>query len=301
MGNYDYLDGFNLASHGDHREQEWVSVIAEHFPVYEVFWRRYVVPLTNRVDPRVSFSHDRNLWIRLRDDVRPDCEQMAMHHYSVFYYLARAILQIRVGKGGFPEDVFALLDACGDNVRAFFATMRLIFKDFGVGIDFLPVQKNELCAKEERSKPEISRGAFVEVQAYRDTILHNPVLGRGMQVSREFLPKREFLRKVRLSWREAARLKPEQLIESEELYSKLLVDCGGFLQGTWETLIVKLDALRETDKFRKQWTLDERFPAVVPPQIIASTSQPFSASGGHPIPYSPTAVMPAAGITRHDG
>ena len=55
MGNYDYLDGFNLASHGDHREQEWVSVIAEHFPVYEVFWRRYVVPLTNRVDPRVSF------------------------------------------------------------------------------------------------------------------------------------------------------------------------------------------------------------------------------------------------------
>jgi integrase len=41
----------------------------------------------------------------------------------------------------------------------------LIFKDFGVGTDFLPVQKNELCAKEERSKPEISRGAL-DVQTF---------------------------------------------------------------------------------------------------------------------------------------
>jgi hypothetical protein len=298
MGNYDYLDEFTLASHGDHREQEWASVIAEHFPAYEVFWRRYIVSLTNRVDAGISFSRDRDVWIRLRDDVRPECEQMAMLHYSVFYYLARAILKIRIAEGGFPEDVFALLDACGDNVLAFFASMQRILTDFDVRADFLPIQKNELWTKGQRSKPNISRGAFVEVQAYRDTILHNPVLGRGMQVSREFLPKPEFLPKVKLSWREAARLKPDQLIALDELDANLLADCGGFLQGTWEPLIAKLDAVRETDKFRKQWALDGRFPLTVPPQIIASTSQPLSASGGHAIPNSPTAVMLAASVPR---
>lgn len=292
MSNYDYLDEFTLASHGDHREQEWGPAIREYFPAYEIFWRRYVVPLTNRVDPSISFSN-RDLWIRLRDGVRPEYEQMAMHHYSIFYYLARAIVRIRSGKSVFPEDVFASLDACGDNVRAFFAAMRSILKDFGVHTDFLPVQKDQLCVGEERSKPKMLRGAFVEVQAYRDTILHNPVLGRGMQVSREFLPKPEFLPKVELSWREAARLESEQLIESQELYAKLLSDCGSFLQRTWEPLIANLDGVRETDKFRKQWALNTRFPATAPPQVIASTSQPLSASGAHAMPDSPTAVMPA--------
>jgi hypothetical protein len=292
MGIYDNLDKFNLIFHGDRREQEWGSVVLQRFPAYETLWRRYVVPLTNRIDPDFSFSGDRDTWIRLRDNVRSACEKMAMHNYSVFYYLARATKRIHSGQGEFPEDIFSLLDACGDNALAFCKAMRAILNDFGASVDFLPRQKNELCSISELSKDKPLRGGLVEVQEYRDTILHNPVLGRGIQVSREFLPKREFLQKVQLSWTEAARLKPEQLIDSEQLFSRLLDETAMFLQETWGSVIRELDAVRDTDKFKKQWALDQRFLPVAAPQVIVSTTQPFTVSGGHSIPYSPTAVMP---------
>lgn len=292
MSIYTNLDNFNLISHGDRREQEWGSLVLQRFPAYETFWRRYIVPLTNRIDPDSSFSRDRDSWIRLRDKVRSACEKMAMHNYSVFYYLARATTRIHSGQGEFPEDIFSLLDACGDNALAFCKTVRAILDDFGAFVDFLPKQKDELCSARELSKDKIFRGGFVEVQEYRDTILHNPVLGRGIQVSREFLPKREFLEKVRLSWREAACLKPEELVDSEQLFSRLLDETSMFLQETWGRLICELDAVRVTDKFKKQWTLDERFLPIAAPQVVASTTQPFTISGGHSIPYSPAAVMP---------
>jgi hypothetical protein len=217
---------------------------------------------------------------------------MAMHHYSVFYYLARAATRIHSDKRECPEDIFSLLDACGDNALDFCVVMRKILKDFGAKVDFLPKQEDELCCVRERSKSNKSRGGLVEVQEYRDAILHNPVLGRGIQVPREFLPKREFLAKGKLRWREAARLKPEQLIDSEQLYSRLLGEIASFLQETWGALIEELDALRDTEKFKKQWALDKRFLPIGPPQMVASTNQPFAASGWSAAPCSASAVMP---------
>lgn|SRR5260370_3413061 len=53
MGIYDDLDNFNLISHGDRREQEWGSLVSQRFPACETLWNRYVVPLTNRIDPKI--------------------------------------------------------------------------------------------------------------------------------------------------------------------------------------------------------------------------------------------------------
>ncbi len=301
MGCYDNLDKFNLASHGDHWEQKLGFLGLKYFPAYEIFWRRYVVPLTNRIDPEISLSTNRDLWIRLRDNVGQKHEQMAMCNYSVFYYLARATERINSGKTECPEDIFSLLDACGDNALDFCIVMRKILKDFGAKVDFLPQQDNDLCCMRERSNGNKLRGGFVEVGDYRNAILHNPVLGRGIQVSREFLPKREFLAKGKITWREAARLTRDQLIDSEQLYSKLLGEIESFLQETWGGVIKKLDALRDIDKFKKKWMLDERFLSIAPPEIIASTNQPLAASGSFPTPCSPTAMMPvqSPNLTRH--
>ena len=296
MGIYDNLDKFNLASHGDRWEQGWGSFGLKHFPAYEVFWRRYVVPLTNRIDPEISLSGDRDFWIRLRDNVEKNHEQMAMHNYSVFYYMARATERIDSGREERPEDIFSLLDACADNALDFCKVTQKILRDFGAKTNFLPTQENELCCARDRSKGNESGGGFVEVKEYRNAILHNPVLGRGIRVTREFLPKREFLERVKLSWREAARLKPEQLIDSEQLYSRLLGEIAGFLQETWGALIKELDALRDTDKFKKQWALDKCFP-IGPPQIIASANQPLTASEANAMPCSPTAVMPVKNVS----
>jgi hypothetical protein len=269
MGSFDNLDGFTLTHFGDHHEQRLWSLVSAVFPAYEIFWRRYVVPLTNRVDRNVPFPQDRDPWIRVRPDVHERQEQLAMHHYSVFYYLARAAEHANSNESEFPEDVFSLLDACGDNALAFCILARKILTDFGLSIDFLPSRKDQLCCSTDRQKLSTHRGGLVEVREYRDTILHNPVLGRGIQTPRQFLPKREFLEEVKLSWMKAARLTAEQMVESKPLYARLLSETASFLQETWEVLIQKLDTVREGDKFRKQWSIHEHFLPIAPAPVLS--------------------------------
>jgi hypothetical protein len=150
MGCFDSLDGFTLNDFGDHHEQRLRDLVSPVFPAYEIFWRRYVVPLTNRIDPNFSFAKDRDPWIRLRPDVPARQEKLAMHHYSVFYYLGRAAERISSGECEYPEDVFSLLDACGDNAREFCALAREILRDFGQPFDFLPTRKDHLCCSADR-------------------------------------------------------------------------------------------------------------------------------------------------------
>jgi hypothetical protein len=278
MGSFDNLDAFTLTDFGDHHEQRLWSLVSAAFPAYEIFWCRYIVPLTNRIDPNITFPQDRDSWIRLRSDVHEPQERLAMHHYSVFYYLARAAERINSVESEFPEDVFSLLDACGDNALAFCRLARKILPDFGLSIDFLPSQKDQLCCAANRQKLGKHRGGLVEVQEYRDTILHNPVLGRGIQASRQLLPKREFLEEVKLSWTKAARLTAEQMVESKPLYAKLLRETASFLQETWGVLIQKLDAVREGDKFKKQWSIDEQFLPIAPAPVLSRTSRPTADS-----------------------
>ncbi len=268
------LDGYSLADFGDHHEQRLWSLVSTVFPAYEVFWRRYVVPLTNRIDGKVPFPQDRDTWIRLRSDVHERQEQLAMHHYSVFYYLGRATQRVNSGEDEFPEDVFSLLDACGDNALAFCILAGKILPDFGLPVDFLPSQKDELCCSTDRQKLSRHRGGLVEIQEYRDTVLHNPVLGRGVQKPRQFLPKREFLERVKLSWTKAAGLSAEEMIDSKLLYTRLLSETASFLQETWEILIGKLDTVREGDKFRKQWSIHEEFLPVAPAPFSPRTGRP---------------------------
>lgn len=278
MGSFDNLDGFTLADFGDHHEQRLWTFLSASFPAYEIFWRRYVVPLTKRIDPNISFPQDRDLWIRLRSDVHDKQEQFGMHHYSVFYYLGRTAERVSLGEDEFPEDVFSLLDACGDNALAFCGLAREILPDFGLSIDFLPVRKDQLCCSSDRLKPSQHRGGLVEVQEYRDTILHNPVLGRGIQTSRQFLPKREYLEEIKLSWRKAERLTAEQMVESKLLYARLLHETSSFLQETWEILIQELDTVRDGDKFRKQWSTHEQFLPVAAAPILSRFGRPTADS-----------------------
>jgi hypothetical protein len=278
MGNFDNLDQFALAHFGDHHEQRLWSLVSAEFPAYEIFWRRYIIPLTNRIDPNIRFPQDRDSWIRLRPDVNKRQEQLAMHHYSVLYYLGRAAERVNSDDCEFPEDVFSLLDACGDNALAFCILAREILLDFGPSVDFLPSRKDQLCSTTDRQKPSECRGGLVEIQKYRDTILHNPVLGRGIQTSRQYLPKREFLEEVKLSWIGASQLADEQMVEAKLLYARLLSETASFLQETWEALIQKLDAVRETDKFKKQWSIHEQYLPIVTAPILSRAGRPTADS-----------------------
>lgn len=210
---------------------------------------------------------------------------LAMHHYSVFYYFARAAQRLRSEEYIYPEDVFSLLDSCGDSVREFFSKTKQLLKRVGGSVPPLPTQKKDMYLEEGPGKKtkEAERGCFVEVQRYRDAILHNPVIGRAVDVKRELLPRREVLDRVKHSWREAGRLRPEELIDSRDLFSRLQSEISSFLEFHWKKIISALDMVRDSDVFLKEIGLTT-FSLPASPKEFGSTAQPFSASGTNKLP-----------------
>ncbi len=264
---YENLKNFTLFSHGDRREREWCVLIAEDFPSYERFWQGYIVPLTNRIDPKFKLGDP--LWIRFRASVKDKTlEKLTMQHYSVFYHLARALLQIRSGKSEFPEDVFTPLDSCGDNALEFFESVRSVLCDLGYDAGFLPRQKTN------RGTP------FQEIEEYRDTLLHAPVLGRRADTGKEFLPRREHLNSLSDSWRFADSLASKEMVEAGQLFSRLQQEVTTYLEERWRQIIDAFDACQGTEKFKRRWGLDDLLPVIPPPEdkAVCLTCSPASTS-----------------------
>jgi hypothetical protein len=302
MGEYDSLESFNLKNHGDRRERLWGQVIQTEFPAYEVLWRRYIVPLTNRINPAIL---DTSEWIRLRPEVKR-LEWMTMCHYSVFYYLARARARMLDDTLPlFPEDVFTLLDTCRDNVGHFFESVRKIFGDFGRPAPRLPTQEPLLCSREDRVKPELERGGFVMAKAYRDVMIHNPVLGRTIDKTAEALPHWTVLERVKCSWRAAESLKPGDWISCHDLFEALYLDITRFLQDEWQSIIDAMENLRNNPqhaaKFKSYWALEALMPITAPSITLRLDSPAVSGIqvSSNTAIYSPTAVMPRI-LKKHE-
>lgn len=278
MSEFQNLDSFSILSHGDSLERRAWHFLSKDFPNYEVFWRRYIVILTNRVDPSIPASGLE--WILTRKDVPDEYEKMAMCHYSIFYHLVRAIEGMEQTPHAPIEDTFYMLDSCCDNVLLFFKSMNNIAYELGGPHDFLPTQKNWL--------PEV----FNEITDYRDTMLHNPLIGRALGEAGELVPRREFLEAVKFSWRKAHRLAPEQIANSRELLTALRAQLLQYLQEQWDGILKVLDGLRDRPKFKEVLKVT-RFLPIGAPQVEATFAQPHAASGT--LVGSPTALA-IAGI-----
>ena len=97
---------------GDKYEIRYWEFLKKDFPNYEVFWARFIVPLTGRAEGR---------GIGLKDGIDPLLENIAMAHYTVFYHLGVATeLRAKFGQE-FSEDVLFHLSSSTEMVE------RLIF------------------------------------------------------------------------------------------------------------------------------------------------------------------------------
>ena len=97
MDGLDRLDQFFLGTDGDRHERECWPLLSKRFPSYELLWRRLIVPLTGRVDPKMASPEQR---IRLRPGISERYERTSMAHYSVFYFLGRAVKRYAEEKKG---------------------------------------------------------------------------------------------------------------------------------------------------------------------------------------------------------
>jgi hypothetical protein len=109
------------------------------------------------------------------------------------------------------------------------------------------------------------------------------VIGRAVDVGRELLPRREALDRVKRSWIEAARLRPEELIDSRDLFARLRSEISEFLEFHWKNIILALDAIRTSDAFLNEIGL-KSLSGPEPSKEFGSTAQPVSASGSNKMP-----------------
>lgn len=263
------LDTFNLEDHGDRHERERWRLVRDRFDNYEVFWRLYVVPLTNRVlGPAAGGERS---WIRLRRDIPSEWQKLALCHYSVFCRLSRAV-ELRLeqahsapDKATHPEEVISVLQTCCENVKDFFDAVR----DIGGGtVQDLPRMPDDFPL------------VFQKIDVYRNSLIHNPVLGRGERDGQTLWPKLpedpklwvDWKNRFRFSWSAVEDLAQETLVPARTLLQTLEDELAVCLNDTWEQIIANLSRRNPHDRFKD-------FLRVPETAELISVYQPLAASG----------------------
>jgi len=265
------LDTFNLDDHGDRHEHERWPLIRDRFGNYEVFWRLYVVPLTNRVlGPAPGGERS---WVRVRRDIPSEWQKLAVCHYSVFYRLSRAVelrleqAQSTPDKPTHPEEVISLLQTCCENVMDFYDAVR----DIGGGtVQYLP-----------RRLPDDFPLVFRKIDVYRNMLIHNPVLGRGETDGQTLWPKlpgdldswEAWKNKFRFSWSAVEDLSPEELVSARALLESLENELAASLNETWGRILASLASRNPYERF-------STFLRVPESDDTITVCQPLTASGG---------------------
>ena len=264
------LDKFNLDDHGDRHEHERWPLIRDRFGNYEIFWRLYVVPLTNRVLAPVAVPG--RSWVRVRRDIPSEWQKLALCHYSVFYRLSRAVeLTLEQASTApdpptHPEEVISLLQTCCENVEDFYEAVRHVSGD---AVRFLP-----------RRLPNDFPLAFRKIDTYRNLLIHNPVLGRGERHGETLWPKlpddpnswEAWKKKFRFSWSAVEDLSSEELVSARALLESLENDLAASLNETWGRILASLASRNPHERFKD-------FLRAPDSNDIITVCQPLAASG----------------------
>jgi hypothetical protein len=231
------LQELNLEADGDRHERRMWPLVAKLFPSYQIFWRSFIVPMSYRTDHMLTKLDPQ--WYRLRSGIPPHFERLAMAHYSVFYWTARGMERLKVAEASYPEDVLFLFDSALDCLDIFIADVRRVAKDCGLTLKSIP--------KEQVSK---SAAPFKTVRAYRNTILHNPVLGRGISFDGTFIVTEDHLRTAKESWSFAASLPADAFVSVSALLDQVAAEFLRGLEYLWSGLAAELLA---SPSFRRKF------------------------------------------------
>lgn len=265
------LEQFHLSEHGDAREKATWPSVSDCLSAYEMFWRTFIVLLTNRIDSQKELAHD---WIRLRPGIPRKYETLAMSNYSVLYYAASALQEIDNGRSEIalgrycrPELVFFQLQVCVENMKRLLSTARALLRELNVNCRL----------------PKQPQNCFQTIGAYRNAFSHDPVLGRAATHRRELIPPAHMLPKTRkkdefLLWSDTDKIPEKEMADCLKCQEQLWNQLAAFMQKMWESLSECFLRARTEDKFIKDVGLSRLLPICSPVGIL-STASPFTASG----------------------
>jgi hypothetical protein len=114
---------FSYKSNGDYHEIKSGHLVTDLFPNSENFWKSFITPLTNRIDPTVTNHNDK---IRARLDISTDIVDLSIIHYSVFLNLVYASNCLTTKHLSYFENFYAHLGSVCDLVEEFATSLYFV-------------------------------------------------------------------------------------------------------------------------------------------------------------------------------
>lgn len=103
-----------FASGGEASEMQYGYLWADSFPNAEKFWRNFIVPFTNRVQPSIA---DPNQLIHVRAGTAAQLHDIGSFHYSIFYNFLLAQQALTTKHSSFFESFYTHLGSLCDSVE----------------------------------------------------------------------------------------------------------------------------------------------------------------------------------------
>ena len=264
--NFDQLRNLHLTAHGDALERFYWPKVSAVIPNYEMFWREFIVLLTERIDPSAATGS-----IRLRMDIPEIYERLLMANYSTFYYFVLTSAQMDLSRAGLesegpvhPELFFLLAGACLERYKDLQRRSNAVFLGTGLRVK-LAVVPDTLAAT---------------IRRYRNTFAHDAHLGRGKHYGRQLM-----VRQTRLPrdtsvgvplWSEIAEYPRDEMVRMDELQQEVCKDLAAVLDSAWSSLAAACLGFRTTTNFIFATGLTALLPIA---SMEPSATSSISASG----------------------
>jgi hypothetical protein len=173
---------FNLLNNGDNNEREaYPLFIKDRFPSYEIFWQKFIVQLTNRVENHndINLTIDSKLIARFPlESIEKIHERMAISqlHYSALIMLLKAYKQIAPASKNLDslENCFSHLYSALDISAELFARYERLKNNLPITDDsFDPITSVDQSKKIRRDWQRNKYPADIEdIRHYRNMMLH---------------------------------------------------------------------------------------------------------------------------------
>jgi len=267
------LEQLRLLDHGDAIERFYWPKVSSSLSEYEIFWKKFVVLLTNRVDP-LAYEN----WIMLRDGLGQIYESLLMANYSTFYHCVVAHEQIEIGRKAKTDHGF-------NHPELFFFSARASLEC----LTALQAQAGEVL-RGSRIRPRFPRSPdkiIHSIKSYRDVFTHQSHLGRGSQLGRGLIPKLEHLPKSKddpkLLWSYTTGLGANEMTDALDYQSMLWAELAEYLQGNWKGLAEAFEQFRLDPAFIDAVNLEPFLPIYpgIASNVMPRQASPLAASGMH--------------------
>lgn len=279
---------YTLEDHGDLYEQRFLATLSTSFPNYEIFWQRFIVPLTRRASDGS---------IHLRSDIDPLLEMSAMAHYSVFFHLG---VTYEMRGSEFFEDTFFHLSAATEMVEKLILSIAKIlveriegqpianyldeedihqkiqnywdnqkdgyerhydrFLESGRTVNYSFHAIDDVVRQlfsQQGKEAEKDCGAWYsltnKIRHYRNVIAHNPRLGHILDptTNLRIVPKEDKLSNYKLWSSVIYNRNPGDFIRLEVLVDEYQTTLVAKTNSLWEHLINLVNDLVSTDEYKQ--------------------------------------------------